>query len=71
MKLAEALAERKSLAEKVGDLSSRLRANALVQEGDTPTERPEALRAELDQAITRLGTLINNIICTTLTPRRS
>jgi hypothetical protein len=58
MKLAEALAERKSLTEKVSDLSGRLRANAQVQEGDTPTERPEALRTELDQAIVRLGTLI-------------
>ena len=69
MKLAEALAERKSLTEKASDLSGRLRANALVQEGDKPAERPEALRTELDQAIARLGTLIKAINRTNVATR--
>src|SRR5689334_19702954 len=58
MKLAEALAERKALQEQINDLTGRMRANALVQEGDTPSERPEELRAQLEQRVERLGALI-------------
>jgi hypothetical protein len=58
MKLAEALAERKTLQSKVSDLTGRLRANATVQEGETPAEQPVALRAELDAAVERLAVLI-------------
>ena len=42
MKLAEALNERKAMQERLGRLRVRLAANARVQEGDTPAERPEA-----------------------------
>lgn len=69
MKLAEALAERKSLNEKVSGLSGRMRTNALVQEGDTPAEQPDALRVELDEAIARLGTLIKAINRTNVATR--
>lgn len=61
MKLAEALNERKALAEQVAELSGRLRTNALVQEGDVPAEQPEVLRAQLDTAVARLGVLIKAI----------
>lgn len=69
MKLAEALGERKALQEQVSDLSTRLRANALVQEGDTPSELPEALRAQLDERVERLGGLIKAINRTNVATR--
>ncbi len=69
MKLAEALAERKSLATKVSELTARLRANALVQEGDAPAEQPDALRAELGEAVARLGVLVKAINRTNVATR--
>jgi hypothetical protein len=69
MKLAEALAERKSLFAKVSDLTGRLRANATVQEGEAPTEQPAALRAELDAAVERLAVLIKAINRTNVATR--
>jgi uncharacterized protein DUF6847 len=69
MKLAEALSERKSLFDKVGDITGRLRTNALVQEGETPTEQPAALRAELDAAVERLAVLIKAINRTNVATR--
>jgi hypothetical protein len=69
MKLAQALAERKGLQEKQRNLIGRLRANALVQEGETPTEQPETLRAELEQVIARLGELIKAINRTNVATR--
>jgi hypothetical protein len=69
MKLAEALAERKSLATRVSDLTVRLRTNALVQEGDTPAEQPDALRAELSETIVRLGVLVKAINRTNVATR--
>lgn len=41
MKLAEALLERKSLKQKIESLQGRLAENAMVQEGDTPSEDPQ------------------------------
>ena len=61
MKLAEALQERADLNCKIQQLKIRFSANALVQEGDQPTEDPEQLRAELDGSIDRLGYLIEHI----------
>jgi hypothetical protein len=69
MKLAEALVERKALHDKANELAGRLRANALVQEGDTPTEQPEALRVELDQTVARLSALIKEINRTNVATR--
>ena len=69
MKLAEALNERKALSHQVGEVTGRLRANALVQEGDTPTEQPQALRAQLDGIVARLNTLIKAINRTNVATR--
>ena len=64
MKLAEALLERKSLMQKVEKLRERLTHSALVQEGDTPNERPEVLFGELNSAVTELEALIKRINAT-------
>jgi hypothetical protein len=56
-KLAEALTERKALQEKLARLRARLTANARVQEGDEPAERPTALLAEVAEAATALENL--------------
>ena len=61
MKLAEALLERKSLKEKIESLQARLAENAMVQEGDTPAEEPQALMAELNAAIDELENLVKQI----------
>jgi hypothetical protein len=57
MKLAEALTERKALQEKLARLRARLTANARVQEGDEPAERPTTLLAEVAEAATALENL--------------
>ena len=57
MKLAEALLERKSLTQKIEALRARLAENALVQEGDQPSEQPQALMAELNDAVNQLESL--------------
>jgi hypothetical protein len=61
MKLAEALLERKSAKLKIDSLQERLEENALVQEGDTPSEAPKSLLAELQDAIVRLEALVRKI----------
>ena len=64
MKLAEALLERKSLTQKIEALRARLAENALVQEGDQPSEQPQALMAELNDAVNQLESLIRRINAT-------
>jgi hypothetical protein len=64
MKLAEALRERKSLTQKIETLRARLAENALVQEGDQPSEQPQALMAELNDAVNQLESLIRRINAT-------
>ena len=64
MKLAEALLERKSLTQKIEALRERLTENALVQEGDQPSEQPQALMAELNDAVNQLESLIRRINAT-------
>ena len=44
MKLAEALQERADLNRKIEQLSDRLEANVLVQEGEVPLEDPNVLK---------------------------
>ena len=61
MKLAEALQERADLNRKIEQLSDRLEANVLVQEGEVPLEDPNVLKTQLDHAIDRLIELINAI----------
>jgi hypothetical protein len=61
VKLAEALLERKSLMERIEALRERLQQNVVVQEGDTPSEQPKELLAELNAAIERLEQLVVSI----------
>lgn len=61
MKLAEALQTRADLNQRIAQLRSRLSANALVQEGESPAEDPSALLTELDDCIRQLETLIARI----------
>lgn len=67
MKLAEALTERKALQEKITRLRARLAANARVQDGDQPAERPADLLAEVAETTAALETLIVRINRTNLT----
>ena len=61
MKLAEALQERADINIKLKQLERRMQNNALVQEGEAPSEDPEALRRELDGCIERLMWLAGRI----------
>ena len=61
MKLAQALQERADLNRKIQQLSSRISANALVQEGEKPAEDPKELLAQLEESTARLETLITAI----------
>lgn len=61
MKLAIALQERADLNRKLEKLRSRLQNNAIVQDGETPSESPEALMKELDESVRRLAYLVARI----------
>lgn len=61
MKLATALSERADLQKRIAELGVRLKNNAKVQEGDTPSENPTELLKELDACFTRLEWLIARI----------
>ena len=61
MKLAEALQERADLNISIQQLKNRLENNAIVQEGEKPTENPGDLQWELDNSINRLSWLISRI----------
>ncbi len=61
MKLAEALILRADLQKRVQQLRERLQLNALVQEGEQPSENPQELLSELDRLLTQLGALIIRI----------
>lgn len=61
MKLAEALQERADLNVRIKQLENRLNNNALVQEGERPSEEPAVLQKELDGCIERLTWLITRI----------
>ncbi len=56
--LAEALVERKAIKLRLDNLGARLVSNARVQEGDTPSEAPEALLAEVERAAGDMERLI-------------
>jgi hypothetical protein len=56
-KLAEALAERKSLQDRLARLQARLTANAKVQEGDQPAESPTELLTEVERTLTAIKRL--------------
>ncbi len=61
MKLAEALQERADLNARIRNLSSRMNANALVQEGEKTAEDPLALLAEMNRCVDRLEELTGRI----------
>jgi uncharacterized membrane protein YccC len=61
MKLAEALVERKAAQDKVSELSDRLQRVSVVQEGEKPAEKPQALLTELVKTCERLEQLIITI----------
>ena len=61
MKLAEALQLRGDLQKRLEQLTSRLYANATVQEGEAPAEDPAALLEEYEDCAVQLETLIARI----------
>lgn len=58
MKLAEALIERKATKTAMEELKARIYRNALVQEGERPSEDPLALLAELERAVDAFCALV-------------
>ncbi len=74
MKLAEALILRADIQKRIEQLKSRLAYNAKVQEGERPSEEPNALLAELDALsgeLERLIVRINLTNCTAKTDGKS
>ena len=61
MKLAEALQARSDLNTKISQLRVRITNNALVQEGETPAEKPDELIKQLNACIAELEELIARI----------
>lgn len=61
MKLAEALIQRADMQKRLEELRQRMRANAMVQEGDQPAERPDDLLREFDRVTDELTLLIQRI----------
>lgn len=61
MKLAEALMIRADLQKRIAQLGERLSMNAKVQEGDMPSENPEALLKELSENMIQLENLVTRI----------
>jgi hypothetical protein len=66
MKLGEALAVRSQLQVKFQQLRERLKASAVVQEGEQPPEDPTELLAELESTGSELESLIARINKTNL-----
>jgi len=69
MKLAEALILRADIQKRIEQLKSRLAYNAKVQEGEKPSEEPNALLAELDALSGELERLIVRINLTNCTAK--
>jgi hypothetical protein len=61
MKLAEALILRADCQKRIAQLKARLIANAKVQEGEEPSEKPLDLIAELEGVSTQLVDLMKRI----------
>lgn len=61
MKLAEALVLRADLQKRIEQLRERLKASALVQEGEEPAEDPGTLLAELKQLLAQLTGMVQRI----------
>ena len=61
MKLAEALQRRADINREIDQLESRISNNMLVQDGESPNEKPSDLFNELDDLITRIN-LTNAVV---------
>lgn len=61
MKLGEALTERADLIRRLTALESRIASNVLVQEGEEPSEDPQALLDEAERVADQLEELIVSI----------
>ena len=61
MKLAEALLIRSDMQKKLAQTKGRICNNVKVQDGDTPSEDPNALMIEASQIISELSNLIERI----------
>jgi hypothetical protein len=66
VKLGEALTLRSQLLARIAQIRERLKANALVQEGETPSEDPGALLSEFETMAGELERLIAQINRTNL-----
>ena len=66
MKLAEALTRRADVQRRIEGMRGRLRAGALVQEGEEPPERPDELLVEVEELLRELEGLILRINRTNL-----
>jgi hypothetical protein len=66
MKLGEALTLRSLLLTRIAQIRERLKASALVQEGETPPEDPNALLREFESMAQELQDLIGSINRTNL-----
>ena len=69
MRIGEALTRRADLQRRAAQLGERLRASAVVQEGDKPPEDPQALLGELDEIASELQRLIGAINATNAASR--
>lgn len=61
MKLAEALANRADGQKRLQQVKERLLRSAKVQEGDTPSENPQELLAEMERILAQLTDLVQRI----------
>lgn len=66
MKLAEALAERKSLQDRLAMMTNRARQSVTVAEGQKPTESPEVLMQSMEEVLGQWETLVTRINRTNL-----
>lgn len=71
MRLAEALKLRSDLNARLAELGTRLNSNAKVQEGESPSEDPGDLLAELDSVMGQLEGLVTRINLTNSATRAS
>jgi len=69
MRLGEALARRSDLQKRIAQLTGRLQASAVVQEGDAPPEDPGALLRDLSEMSSELERLIAAINLTNAASR--
>lgn len=69
MRLGEALTRRADLQKRIAQLTARLQASAVVQEGDAPPEDPAALLRDLDDMSAELERLITTINLTNAASR--